>query len=76
MSSNTGYISLAVIGAVVLGVIGGGIYYAHGSGADTKLTPTGMGAYSGIRQGNSTGYYYGGRKTHRKKHSHKKTRRN
>jgi hypothetical protein len=75
MSSNSGYISLAIVGAVILGVIGGGIYYSNS--LDNTLTPTGMSGYtSGYkRSGDSTGYYYGGRKTHKKKYNNKKTRR-
>lgn len=75
MTGNTGYISLAIVGTVILGIIGGGIYYSKS--LDNTLTPTGMSGYSSSykRQGDSTGYYYGGRKTHKKKHNNKKTRR-
>ena len=75
MSSNSGYISLAIVGAVILGVIGGGIYYANST--DNKLAPTGMSGYTSPykRSSDSTGYYYGGRKTHKKKYNNKKTRR-
>jgi len=69
MSNNTGYLGLAIVGAVMTALIAGGVYYSQVT--KNELVPTGMRSYSNIRQDN----YYGGRKTHKKKYHNKKTRR-
>ena len=70
MSNTTGYISLAVVGGVIAALIAGGMYYAS---SDNNLTPTGMGAYGQVHQGNYTPHF-GGKKTYRHKKNRRKTR--
>lgn len=69
MSKNIGYIGLAVVGTLMMGLIAGGIYYSEIT--KNELIPTGMSSYNNVRQNN----YYGGRKTNKKKYPNKKTRR-
>ncbi len=71
MSINSGYLSLIVLGTVILGVVGTGFYYTNKvDQAENRLSPTGM-SYKSV----SSDSYYGGRKTNRRKHKNKKTRR-
>ena len=72
MSVNSGYLSLAILGTVILGVIGGGFYYTNKVASfENRSAPTSM-SYKSVSTDSS---YYGGRKTHKKKHNNKKTRR-
>lgn len=72
MSSTTDYVALAVVGGVIVALIGGGMYYASG---DNKLTPTGMRAYGQVSPNNFTPHF-GGRKTHRRKKHGRNSRKN
>jgi len=72
MSVNSGYLSLAILGTIILGVIGGGLYFTNKIDTFEKRTaPTSM-SYKSI---SSEPSMFGGRKTHKKKHNNKKTRR-
>jgi hypothetical protein len=71
MSMNSGYLSLIILGTVILGVIGTGVYYTNKvDQAENRLVPTGM-SYTSV----SSDSYYGGKKTNKRKHKNKKTRR-
>lgn len=72
MSINSGYLSLVLLGTVILGVIGGGLYYTNKIDTFEKRTaPTSM-SYKSV---SSNSAIFGGRKTHKKRHHNKKTRR-
>ncbi len=66
MSNTSGFISLAVVGGVLVALIAGGVYYASG---DNKIATTGLGSYRTPGQN-----YYGGSKTHRRKKYGRKSR--
>lgn len=70
MSSNSGYIGIAIIGGVIAALIAGGMYYASG---DTMLTPTSMRSYGEVSKGDFTPHF-GGRKTNKRKKNGRKSR--